>query len=231
MEITTGWHKVDGENRWTMELENSHHVCMLSGFIIQALVEVLIYYRVPFPKNTEFFFGWIGFLVQALIMVVHLDGDPGLEHEVHKLWTVLIVLTFLSGSLEMYFHTSFWATFARILFFLTQGTWLMQIAFVVWPHTTNPRFLWKNDHASHVWLSISLMYHIVGATILLMIEYLIVFSFMRVFDRCYERYEKDVESVRVSIGEGEKRLRLREADGSAANGKEYAFLINEDDEP
>lgn len=234
MEITTGWHKIDGEDRWTLELENSHHVCMLSGFIVQAFVEVLVYYQVPMPKYTEFFFGWIGFLIQALIMTVHLDGDPGLEHEVHKLWTILIVLTFFSATLEMYMQNSFWPVFARILFFLTQGTWLMQIAFVVWPHTTNPRFLWKNDHSSHVWLSISLMYHIVGDTILLMIEYVIVYIFIRIFERCYERYEKDVESQRVKI-DGERRLRMRgdvgNGDANGENAKEYKFLINEDDEP
>jgi hypothetical protein len=55
---------------------------MLSGFVVQAIVEVLVYYRVPFPKGVEFFFAWIGFLIQALIMSNHLNGDPGLEKEV-----------------------------------------------------------------------------------------------------------------------------------------------------
>lgn len=57
---------------------------------------------------------------------------------------------------------------------------------------------------------------------------------MHVFDRCYEKYEKDVASVRIVIGNGvdEKRLRMRDAgDAAEGNAKEYAFLINEDDEP
>lgn len=41
-------------------------------------------------------------------------------------------------------------------------------------------------------------------------------------------------SVRIVIGNGvdEKRLRMRDAgDAAEGNAKEYAFLINEDDEP
>lgn len=149
----------------------------------------------------------------------------------HKLWTIIIILTFFAGTVEIYMPNSFWPAFARILFFLCQGTWLMQIAFVVWPHTDNPIFLWKDDHSSHVWLSISLMYHFVGCTILLMCEYLVVYATMNMFDRCYERYEIDVESERVVVVGSEKRLRMKEnGHHGSENGKEYAFLINEDDE-
>lgn len=228
VEIYTGIHFDQRLNRTVLEHENSHHVCMLSGFIVQGVVELLIYYRVPFPKKTEFFFAWIGFLIQALIMSVHLNGDPGLEYEVHKLWTVLIVLTWLSATVECYMDDNIWPVFARILFFLAQGTWLMQVAFVVWPHTTNPMFIWKNDHASHVWLSISLMYHILGAGMLLLAEYALVYAFMDVFDRCYDRYELDLESRDDVIQSGKV---MRKTDlNNHENHKEYSFLIDEEEE-
>ena len=49
----------DGHNRrtedhyLTMEPENSHHVCMISGFYVGAIVEILVHYGVPFPHKIE----------------------------------------------------------------------------------------------------------------------------------------------------------------------------------
>jgi desulfoferrodoxin (superoxide reductase-like protein) len=86
VEFVTGWYKENPTDAYAkLDLDNAHHVCMLSGFIMQAVVEVLVYYGVPFPKKVEFFFAWIGFLIQALIMRVHQDGHPGLEAEVGEI--------------------------------------------------------------------------------------------------------------------------------------------------
>jgi hypothetical protein len=93
MELITGVYKIKPEGKeeqWTMGLENAHHICMLSGFIIQSLVEVLIYYGVPFPKGVEMFFAWIGFLIQALIMTNHKE-ENGIEKEV-SVWFFIVLL-------------------------------------------------------------------------------------------------------------------------------------------
>lgn len=92
MELITGVYKVKSEGReehYTLGLENAHHICMLSGFIIQSLIEVLIYYGVPFPKGVEMFFAWIGFLVQALIMTNHKE-ENGIEKEV-SVWCFIVL--------------------------------------------------------------------------------------------------------------------------------------------
>ena len=101
----------------------------------------------------------------------------------------------------------------------------MQIGFVVWPKTTNPRFLWGNDHGSHVWLSISLMYHFMGCAIVLMIQYLIVLRFVKSLDRYYSRYEDDLIEIEKS-----RRFPNDDSITTTNNNKEYAILMNDMDD-
>lgn len=221
MEIRGG---LNFSNGFHFEYENAHHICMIIGFIVGALVEILVYHGLPLPKNVEIMFNLLAFLIQVIIMAGHLDGDSGLEYIVHKLWTILIVLTFVAACCEAYDPTNLWSAYMRICFFLAQGTWLMQIAFVVWPHTTNPYFIFKPDHGGHTWLTIWLMFHLIIAALTLMTQYVIVFYAIELFDRCYTKYELDVKSTEY-VDEPIK------FDYRHQDGREYkALLIHDQDE-
>lgn len=147
----------------------------------------------------------------------HLSGDRGIEYTVHKLWTILIVLTFLAASCELYNSGNVWSAYLRIVFFMAQGTWLMQIAFVVWPHTDNPRFVWKDDHESHTWLNIYMMIHMIAALCVIMIQYWIVHGSIELWDKYYSKYELDVDT--------EPGLRLKLNDN-----REYSALLTHEEE-
>jgi hypothetical protein len=181
---------------------------------------VLIFYGVPFPYKTEYFFNMLSGLIQLIIMNGH--KSPGVENTLHELWTILIGLTFIAFCLEVYKPDNIWAVYLRIFFFLTQGSWLMQIAFVLWPHTTNPRFIWVDDHASHVWLNIYLMLHLMMAALTLMAQYLFVYYTIDVLDKCFTRYELD---LRVD----NSAAPIKFSDYSGDN-KEYSILLNNEDE-
>ena len=226
VEIYTGLYHTD-DGRIHLGHENLHHVCMLSGFLLGSFIEILIYYGVPFPKRAECMFNILAFMIQALVMTVHLHGDQGLEHMVHTLWTILIVLTFLASLVEVSLPYNYWPAMIRISLFLTQGTWMMQIAFVVWPATKNPYFLWSNDHDSMVWLTVSLMYHLLGCFTVLMLQYLFVLSTIGCLDKYYSRYEDDLEEAVVV-----KTIKYDEKKMSFNDGKEYAILMDnqEDDD-
>lgn len=222
-EIYTGLHKAVDSDRLVFENENAHHVCMISGFIIASLIEILIYYGMPLPSKADYMFNLLAFLIQAILMGQHLTGDAGLEYEVHKLWTIIIILSFISACIEAYKPNSFWPVYLRVFFFLSQGTWLMQVAFVVWPQTSNPFWHWKMDHTSHTWLSISLMYHFIGCAILLMGQYVFVYFTIGLFDKYYKIYEDDLQKS--------SRFKLKNfKDNDGSDSKEYSFLINEDED-
>jgi hypothetical protein len=169
MELKTGIHQTGEDKHLMLEYENAHHVIMLSGFMVGTIVEIIIYFGAPLPKYSEYMFNLLAFLIQVLVMGGHLHGDLGLELKVHELWTWIIVLNFIGCCLETYNPDSFWAAYMRIFFFFAQGTWLMQVAFVVWPGK-NPLFVWKDDHASHTWLTVSAMLHLIGVSLVLMVQ-------------------------------------------------------------
>ena len=120
-EIFTGIHMNPTGEHLMIEYENVHHICMLSGFIVGALVEILIYFGVPFPKKTEYMINFIAFLIQAMLMAGHLHGDMGLELMVHMLWSYVCILTLFAALLETFAPDNFWFVYARIYFFCVQG--------------------------------------------------------------------------------------------------------------
>ena len=48
---------------------------MLSGFVVGALFEILIWAGVPFPKKTEYMFLCLAFLIQTFLMMGHIHGE------------------------------------------------------------------------------------------------------------------------------------------------------------
>lgn len=47
MEISTGIERTGEDKHLTLGTANAHHVTMISGFVLGAIVEILVYLRVP----------------------------------------------------------------------------------------------------------------------------------------------------------------------------------------
>jgi hypothetical protein len=195
---------------------------MISGFLVTSIIEILIYYRVPFPKKTEYYFNLMSALIQLVIMRGHTSED-GVENLLHALWTVLITCTFAIGCCEVYDPDCFWTVYCRICLALTQGSWLMQVAFVLWPHTDDPRFIWVDSHNTHVWMNIYLMFHLIIAACTLMGVYLLVYYTIWFFDRCYSRYEHDLE-----VDNSAQPIKFSNYETN--DSKEYSMLLNSADD-
>jgi hypothetical protein len=117
-------------------------VCMISGFLLASIIEILIYFEVPLPHKTEYFFNLLSALIQLILVNAH--KSPGLENTLHELWIILIGLTFIAGCCEVYDPNNVWTVYMRICFFLTQESWLMQIAFVLWSKMNTDAKLQQN---------------------------------------------------------------------------------------
>jgi hypothetical protein len=120
----------------------------------------------------------------------------GIEYTCHLLWAVITTFLFISVIVECHSPHNFWVTQIRIFFFLAQGTWLMQIAFVIWPQTTNPMFLWPNDMNSFTWLVISLMYHFFFSAIVLTFMHVFVHSTIGCYNKAYDNFEMDLNQTK-----------------------------------
>jgi hypothetical protein len=63
----------------------------------------------------------------------------------------------------------------RSFFALTQGTWFIQAANIVWPLTTNAHSTWDhNSHDSILYTTTFYTFHITGNVIILIVLYLVI---------------------------------------------------------
>lgn len=172
IEIITGYRT---EPRPHIIDENAHHTAMLYGFFLGAWVEILVHYEIPLPKRSPQVMGFLAFAIEGLMMVFHLHARTMLDAHIHQLLGLTVVCSMLAALGECFSPNNFWLIVARSFFAMTQGTWFLQAAFVLWPQTTNPLFLWDPEsHRSISLLTMSFAYHLAGNAFLLVVVYLIV---------------------------------------------------------
>jgi hypothetical protein len=173
IELITGY---DGQPTPHIGDENAHHTAMLFGFFLGSWIEVLIHYKVPLPKRLAQVMGFLAFAIEALMMVFHLHARTMIDGHIHKLLGLTMVCSMISALGECFDPNNFWLIIARSFFALTQGTWFIQAAYIIWPQTSNPLFLWDPDsHRSVTLLTMSYAYHLAGNAFILIVMYLIVY--------------------------------------------------------
>ena len=156
--------------------ENAHHTAMLFGFFLGAWVEILAHLKVPLPKRTTQVMGFLAFAIEALMMVFHLHARTTIDAHTHQLLGLTIVCSVIGALAECCNPHSFWLIVARSYFALTQGTWFIQAAYVLWPKTSNPLFLWDPEsHRSVSLLTMSYAYHLAGNAFVLVLIYLLIY--------------------------------------------------------
>lgn len=173
IELITGYNR---EPHPHLGEENAHHTAMLFGFFLGSWIEILVHYRVPLPDRINQVMGLLAFAIEGLMMVFHLHARTMIDAHIHQLLALTIVGSMLGALAECVQPHQFWLIVGRSFFALTQGTWFLQAAFVIWPMTTNPYFLWDPEsHRSVSLLTMSYAYHLAGNAFVLIVVYLIVY--------------------------------------------------------
>ncbi|CAF2685143.1 unnamed protein product [Rotaria sp. Silwood2] len=159
--------------------ENAHHTAMLFGFFLGSWVEILVHYKVPFPKRINQVMGFLAFAIEGLMMAFHLHARSMVDAHIHQLLALTIICSMIAALAESFDPNNFWFIVARSFFALTQGTWFLQAAYVIWPKTKNPYFVWDfESHRSVSILTMSYAYHLAGNAFLLIVVYLLVHLFV-----------------------------------------------------
>ncbi|CAF1367808.1 unnamed protein product [Adineta ricciae] len=193
IELITGY---DANPRPHIGDENAHHTAMLFGFFLGAWIEILVHFKVPFPKRTTQIMGFLAFAIEGLMMVFHLHARNMVDAHIHQLLGVTIVCSMISALCECYNPNNFWLIVSRSYFALMQGTWFIQAAYVIWPKTTNPLFLWDPEsHRSVSLLTMSYAYHLAGNASILIMIYLFVYKFFSASVRINNDDEGDNEEL------------------------------------
>ncbi|CAF1262927.1 unnamed protein product [Rotaria sordida] len=177
IEIHNGYNK---EPTPHIREENAHHTAMLFGFFLGAWVEILVHYKILVLKRITQAMGFLAFAIEGLMMVFHLHARSMIDAHIHQLVGLTIVCSMIGALCETFDPDNFWFIIARSFFALTQGTWFLQAAFVIWPKTTNPLFVWEpNSHRSVSLLTMSYAYHLAGDALILIIVYLLIYMSMK----------------------------------------------------
>lgn len=170
IELITGYNRLP---RPHLGDENAHHTAMLFGFFLGSWIEILVHYKVPLPRRINQVMGFLAFAIEGLMMVFHLHARSMIDAHIHQLLGLTIVCSMIGAIGECFDPDNFWFIVGRSFFALTQGTWFLQAAFVIWPCTTNPYFVWDPDsHRSVSLLTMCYAYHLAGNAFLLIIVYL-----------------------------------------------------------
>jgi hypothetical protein len=176
IELITGYNRLP---RPHLGDENAHHTAMLFGFFLGSWIEILVHYKVPLPKRINQVMGFLAFAIEGLMMVFHLHARSMIDAHIHQLLALTITCSMIGAIGECFDPNNFWFIIARSFFALTQGTWFIQAAYVIWPKTTNPYFLWDPDsHRSVSLLTMCYAYHLAGNAFILIVLYLLIYMFV-----------------------------------------------------
>ncbi|CAF3957387.1 unnamed protein product [Rotaria sp. Silwood1] len=151
---------------------NANHMAMLFGFFLGSCVEILVHYKVPLPKRINQVMGVLAFAIEGLMFLFHLHARGIVDIHIHQLLVVTIACSAISSIGECFDPNNFWFIVLRSFFVLTQGTWFIQAAYVLFPQTTNPSFVWNDSHESVSLLTMCYAYHLAGNAFLLIVVYL-----------------------------------------------------------
>ncbi|CAF0778759.1 unnamed protein product [Rotaria sp. Silwood1] len=177
IELITGYHR---EPTPHIGDENAHHTAMLFGFFLGSWVEILVHYKFLLPKRITQVMGFLAFGIEGLTMIFHLHARSMVDAHIHQLLGLTIICSMIGALCECFDPNNFWFIIARSFFALTQGTWFLQAAYVIWPKTTNPLFIWDpQSHRSVSLLTMSYAYHLAGNAVILIIVYFLVYMSMR----------------------------------------------------
>jgi hypothetical protein len=137
-------------------LGNGQHATMFFFFGIASVIDLLLYFEAPLPKDIDYVANIFAIGIEGLLFKFHLHGRSELDVLLHTLLIYTIVLNVVGVILEMKFRNNVLCALARCYGFLLQGTWFWQVGFIL--YNPNPNATpWKPDN--HDDLMIATMFY------------------------------------------------------------------------
>ena len=150
-------------------LENSQHATMFFFFILAGVVELLLYYGHPLPKDTDYVTNILAVGIEGLLFFFHIHGRSEVNQRVHLLLIFVILLNFVFLCIEMSCRTSLLAALCRSYSFILQGTWFWQTAFVLFNPSQNAAKWKENDQDELMLLVMIFTWHCGGVFLAILV--------------------------------------------------------------
>ncbi len=130
LKIYTGY---EGLPKPHVEPLRSMHIPMLLRFSLAGWIEILVHYKIVYPKRITQIMGALAFTMETLTMVFHTHERDLLEAHIHRLLAITMTCSMIVAIGECFLPNNFSFILARSFFMVTQGTWFIQSSFVLWP--------------------------------------------------------------------------------------------------
>lgn len=143
-------------------MENTQHISMDLFYMLSGIVDVLTNNHFPLPPGTDYVALFLAVAVEGLLFNFHLHGRPPLNVLAH---TMLIYVTAAEATcimIELTKPHSILAALGRAYFRTLQGTWLWQLAFMLFGQLPNYPPWEENNHDDMMLAASVFAWHMLG---------------------------------------------------------------------
>lgn len=202
---------------WHFQGGSAQHTTMYAGFFICAIVEILIHFNVHLPERLDHICLSLAYIIEGLLFQYHLDGRDPLDVQLHVLLVISIYACAVTSIFEYARSDNVIFTYGRIAFTFLQGTWLIEIAFILYPPIESLENRWSStDHMSIMFVTMSFIWHFLFIFLALLAQFIILNRL------CSTKY-----SANYDLEDSQQNLLMNENDHFSDQNNENNHL-NED---
>ncbi|XP_068247575.1 transmembrane protein 45B-like [Palaemon carinicauda] len=110
---------------------NAQHMMMYLFFIIHGAADLAVHYKAAVPPEVDYLTAACAFFMESLLFFTHLHGRSLMDIQVHTYIAFVALLCGFAMLLEASFKSSVVLALSRAFFILLQGTWFLQISFLL----------------------------------------------------------------------------------------------------
>ena len=169
MEIFTGF-----KNHKFVYYGNAQHATMFFFYGMTGVVDILLYLKLPLPKDLDYVVWLLAIFVEGLLFKNHVHGMDAMETLVHTLLIYSIAIMAVGFVLEMIWRENVLMSIFKSYFALVQGTWFWQVGFILYAPVSGG-LAWSPDDENSL-LLVTMVYtwhHAVDLFIILIIGFIV----------------------------------------------------------
>jgi len=156
--LSKAWTLINKDGDFVAENLNNHsHTAMYCFFGLSGIVDLMMWYNLmPLPPKCDYLIFSACFWVEGFLFYFHLRGHSEISVRLHTILYIVIFVTaaaFLADVFSTRQQSLF--TLMRAILLGLQGTWFLQIAFVL--YGPNP---WKNTPSNVEFLAVAFAWHL-----------------------------------------------------------------------
>lgn len=145
---------------------NIQHITMYASFALASVAALLCDQEIPgVPDGLDYVTFIIALFIEALLFTYHLHGRTPLDVTVHQFLIILLAVSIAIVLIEWHFNNKILPSILRIYVTLLQGTWFIQVAFILYNPLPSATQWIQHDHAHIILVTCIFCLHLLFAFI------------------------------------------------------------------